>query len=80
MRLQRPHGADLLQRQGEDHDPGHDGQEDDREPPARVDVVVEERQQRVGDVLERLQEACQGEDQAGIPPFARNSARASTGS
>ena len=63
----RAHRADLLQRQRQDHEPGDDGQEDDRHAPARADVVVEEGEDRVRDVDQRLQDVGVREDHAGDP-------------
>ena len=62
VRLQRAHRADLLQRQRQDRQPGDDRQQDDRDPPADPDVVVEEGEDRVGDVDQRLEDALDAGD------------------
>ena len=79
MRLERAHRADLLQRQRQDRDPGDHREEDDREAPARPDVVVEELQDRVRHVHQRLEDVCR-RNHAGAPGRGLNNVCASTGS
>ena len=65
VRLERTHRADLRDRQRQDHEPGRERQRDDREAPAEPDVVVEEGDDRIGGVDQRLEDV--GDDHAGAP-------------
>ena len=63
QRLQRPHPFQLFVGERDQHRPHRHGQGDDRHPPAEADVVVEELEDAVGDVDQRLQDVCVGQDQ-----------------
>ena len=56
IRLQRAHRADLGDRKRQDHEPRRERERDDRKAPAQADVVVEEGDDRVGEVDQRLED------------------------
>ncbi len=56
QRLHRAHAFDLFVGQRDQDGPGADRDRDDRHAPGEADVVVEELEDRVGDVDQRLQD------------------------
>ena len=56
QRLQRAHPFERFVGERDQQRPGADREGDDRRPPAEADVVVEELEDRVGDVDQRLQD------------------------
>ena len=58
QRLHRAHALDLPVGERDQDRPGEDRQGDDRHPPAQPGAVVEELEDRVDDVDQRLQDVC----------------------
>ena len=69
MLLQVAHRRDLLHRERQDHEPGHEREGDDREAPGEADVVVEEADHRVRGVDQRLQDVRE-RNHAATPPWS----------
>ena len=61
QRLHRAHPFQLFVGERDQQGAGDDRQGDDRHPPAEADVVVEELEDRVGDVDQRLQDVGDGD-------------------